>query len=75
MNRDWSLTTNVSMSGGSSSRELLEPLPDVLDHRDRVGARLLLHDQADGVAAVEPGQAAGLLERVLHAADVRMRTG
>ena len=70
MNRDWSRMISVVMSGGQGGRELLEPGLDVVDDLDGVGPRLLLDDQADGVVAVEPGQRARLLERVLGAADV-----
>ncbi len=50
--------------------EFIETLLHRFDHLDGVGARLLLHDEADGVFAVQPGQAAGLLEGVFHPADV-----
>ena len=70
MNRDWSRMITVSMSGGraglsSASRSLRSSTT-----LHGVRARLLLDDQADGVLAVEPGERAGLLERVLGAADV-----
>ena len=70
MNRDWSRMTSVAMSGGSAGLSCVELGLDVVDDLDGVGARLLLHDQADGVVAVEPGEAPRLLERVLGPADV-----
>ena len=73
MNRDWSRMISVEMSGGSAALSSLEPGLDVVDDLDGVDARLLLDDQADGVVAVEPGQRAGLLVRVLGAADVADR--
>ena len=69
MNIDWSLTTKVSMSR-QDVLEFIEAFFHRFDHGHGVRAGLLLHDEADGVFAVQPGQAAGLLEGVFHAADV-----
>ena len=70
MNRDWSRMTSVVMSGGRaglscSSRALTSSTTLTV-----FMPRLLLDDQADGVDAVEPGEGARLLERILGPADV-----
>ena len=53
--------------------ELAEPVLDVLDDLDRVDSRLLLHDQAHGAIAVEPGQRAGLFVRIARRGRRRAR--
>ena len=59
MNRDWSRMISVLMSGGRAVAIFANRALTSSDDLHRVGARLLLHEQADGVLAVQPAQTAG----------------
>ncbi len=64
MNFDWSRITSMLDVGRQRRLDLLQPRLHRVGDRDRVPARLLLHDQADGDVAVEPRLAARLLDAV-----------
>ena len=70
MNSDWSRTMRSVVAGRHAPLDVLEPLLDVADDLDGVGARLLADLQQHRRLAVDAGQRRRLGYAVLDARDV-----
>jgi len=70
MKRDWSWVSSIFDVGRQGGGDLRQPFLDGIGYGHSVGSRLLLHEQADAVLAIEAGEAAGLLDGVLHTGHI-----